>query len=146
LSWTDGPKNWIWNAIGGTQIQIEGHLNKTSEGWWINKPGSFSDSRICVYPVMGYSNLLNEETNTSNISVNWIGRLIYVDDFEEGSVVLCVDRASPDSDGDGLSDYDETGRYNSNPMVKDSDGDGFEDGVEVAAGKDPSNQNDYPES
>ena len=146
LVWTDGPTNWIWGAIGGTKVQLEGHLNQTNEGWWINKPGSTSNSRICVYTVDDYSNLLNPNTNTSNASVNWIGRLIYVDDFEEGSVVLCLDRASPDTDEDGVSDYDENEIYKSNPLNKDSDGDGYEDGVEVSKGTDPTDQNDKPSS
>ena len=146
LVWTDGPKNWIWGAIGGTKVQLEGHLNQTEEGWWINKPGLSSNSRLCTYTAADYSNLLNEETNTSNVSLNWIGRLIYVDDFEEGSVVLCLDRASPDTDEDGVSDYDESSIYNTNPLSKDSDGDGYEDGIEIAQGTDPTNQNEKPSS
>lgn len=48
--------------------------------------------------------------------------------------------ASPlvvDSDGDGLTDADETGVYGTNPNVADSDGDGVLDGAEVAAGTNP---------
>ena len=146
LLWTDGPKNWLWGAIGGTKVQIEGHLNQTEDGWWINKPGSSFGSRICINTINDYTNLLNENTNTSNASLSWVGRLIYVDDFEEGSVVLCLDRASPDTDEDGISDFDETNIYNSNPLKKDSDEDGYEDGVEIAMGTNPTNQNDNPSS
>jgi hypothetical protein len=42
-----------------------------------------------------------------------------------------------DSDGDGLTDADETGVYGTNPNVADSDGDGILDGAEVAAGTNP---------
>lgn len=36
-----------------------------------------------------------------------------------------------DTDGDGLTDYEEVRTYKSNPLVKDSDGDGLNDYVEV---------------
>lgn len=42
-----------------------------------------------------------------------------------------------DSDGDGISDYDEVKVYQSNPTKKDSDGDGVADGQEVSAGTNP---------
>lgn len=37
-----------------------------------------------------------------------------------------------DFDGDGLSDYDETNIYHSNPLLADTDGDGYNDGIEIA--------------
>lgn len=42
-----------------------------------------------------------------------------------------------DSDGDGISDYDEVFRFNTNAFTEDSDGDGFKDGVEVLGGYNP---------
>jgi hypothetical protein len=44
---------------------------------------------------------------------------------------------SLDSDGDGLSDYDEINIYFSNPNNPDSDGDGYNDGLEIAQGYSP---------
>jgi len=59
-----------------------------------------------------------------------------------------------DTDGDGLSDYDEaawngiptsyTLRADLNPLSDDSDGDGFNDGMEVASGYSPLNSADFP--
>jgi hypothetical protein len=46
-----------------------------------------------------------------------------------------------DTDGDGLSDYEE-GKLGSNPNEADTDGDGMPDGEEVEAGLDPTNPND----
>ncbi len=37
----------------------------------------------------------------------------------------------PDTDGDGLSDFEEVRRYHTNPLIADSDGDGLTDGQEV---------------
>ena len=42
-----------------------------------------------------------------------------------------------DSDGDGLSDFDEINIFGSDPYNADSDGDGIEDGDAVLNGKDP---------
>jgi lipoprotein-anchoring transpeptidase ErfK/SrfK len=50
---------------------------------------------------------------------------------------------STDSDGDGLSDYDETYIYHTDPSNPDTDGDGYNDGHEVEHGYDPNkNGND----
>jgi hypothetical protein len=42
-----------------------------------------------------------------------------------------------DTDGDGLSDWDEVMVYHSNPFNKDTDGDGLSDKDEIARGTDP---------
>lgn len=42
-----------------------------------------------------------------------------------------------DTDGDGLSDYDELNIYKTSPYLEDTDGDGLKDGDEVKAGTDP---------
>ena len=42
-----------------------------------------------------------------------------------------------DTDGDGLSDYDELNIYNTSAYIADSDGDGLSDGAEVKNGTDP---------
>jgi hypothetical protein len=42
-----------------------------------------------------------------------------------------------DTDGDGLSDYDEINVYHTSPYLADTDGDGVSDGEEVRLGTDP---------
>ncbi len=42
-----------------------------------------------------------------------------------------------DTDGDGLSDYDELNIYNTSPYLEDSDSDGFSDKQEINNDKDP---------
>lgn len=42
-----------------------------------------------------------------------------------------------DTDGDTLSDYDESMIYKTSPYLKDTDGDGFDDKQEIATGHDP---------
>lgn len=50
----------------------------------------------------------------------------------------------PESDGDGLKDGDEIAIYGTDPADADSDNDGFNDGAEVAAGSDPNNAASTP--
>jgi len=53
------------------------------------------------------------------------------------------DVCDDDDDDDGLSDSQES-LLGTNPLVADTDGDGFDDGVEVAAGADPNDPDDFP--
>ncbi len=55
-----------------------------------------------------------------------------------------IDVAVLDTDGDGLSDYDEINVYLTLPDNPDTDGDFFADGVEVAAGSDPLLDTSWP--
>lgn len=45
-----------------------------------------------------------------------------------------------DSDSDGLSDFEETNMYKTNPFKADSDGDGYNDGIEVKYGFNPNGE------
>lgn len=53
---------------------------------------------------------------------------------------LGTDPTKPDSDGDGLSDYDEVAIYKTDPNKSDTDGDGFTDGAEVQRGFNPAGE------
>ena len=77
-----------------------------------------------------------------------------------------MDPKLPDTDRDGLPDFDELNTYftnathndtdhdglidgteinlGTNVINSDSDGDGYSDGEEIAAGTDPLNSSDYP--
>ena len=50
---------------------------------------------------------------------------------------IAKEKKYKDSDGDGLSDFDEINIFGSDPYNADSDGDGVEDGEAVLNGKDP---------
>lgn len=48
-----------------------------------------------------------------------------------------TDPTKPDTDGDGLSDWEEVIIYETDPLKADTDGDNFSDSQEVRAGYDP---------
>ncbi len=48
-----------------------------------------------------------------------------------------TDPDKPDTDGDELTDREETSVYRTKPLDGDSDGDGTDDGAEVHAGQNP---------
>lgn len=54
-------------------------------------------------------------------------------------IELGIDPLLSDTDGDGLSDYDEIYVYGTDPLNPDTDGDGLEDGDELHIGLDPTN-------
>lgn len=56
---------------------------------------------------------------------------------EQEEASLGTDDTNPDTDGDGLSDYEEAREIGTDPTNPDTDGDGFDDGTEVQSGFDP---------
>lgn len=71
---------------------------------------------------------LNDEFSTIHEKVTYTERIIKERVGEE---------AFKDSDGDGITDYDETVIYKTDPKSADSDSDGFTDGSEVLNGYNP---------
>lgn len=55
---------------------------------------------------------------------------------QENQLEVEKQESAPDTDGDGISDYEEA-IYNADPFNPDTDGDGYLDGEEVLSGTDP---------
>jgi hypothetical protein len=70
---------------------------------------------------------VNSSSNTSEQNINSV--------IIEGSNVEAL--KNKDTDGDGLSDYDEIYIYKTSPYLKDTDSDGYDDKTEVTTGNDP---------
>ena len=64
-------------------------------------------------------------------------------DYDE-IYIYGTDPLNPDTDGDGLSDYDEIFLYGTDPLKIDSAGNGFTDGQEIEMGTDPLDPEDPP--
>jgi hypothetical protein len=65
---------------------------------------------------------------------------------EDGSVTAVFLHDSMDTDGDGLSQYQEVIVYGTNPVDADSDDDGFDDGYEVETGYSPMSISSTPDA
>jgi len=63
-------------------------------------------------------------------------------DFEE--LMRGTNPILNDSDADGLTDGDEFSIYFTDLVVADTDGDGYDHGLEVVAGTDPLDDQDFP--
>jgi hypothetical protein len=63
-------------------------------------------------------------------------------DYEE--LLVGSNQNKVDSDGDGLSDFAEVRTHKSNPLTTDTDGDGYSDGIEVARDGNPNNRSVTP--
>ncbi|MGD8953956.1 MAG: MopE-related protein [Desulfobacterales bacterium] len=66
-----------------------------------------------------------------------------IDQDCDGIDLACVD-INTDSDGDGLTDFEELNTYFTDPNSADTDRDGFSDGEEIAGGFDPFDPNSNP--
>lgn len=55
----------------------------------------------------------------------------------QADILAVLEQQQTDTDGDGLSDYDEVNTYGTSPYLEDSDSDGFNDKQEIDAGHDP---------
>jgi hypothetical protein len=85
----------------------------------------------------------SQVTYKFDIPGNYTATLLVVDSSgNTDSDITWVNVTAKDSDGDGLSDDDETGVYSTDPMNPDTDEDGIDDGDEIALGLDP-RDNDF---
>ncbi len=99
---------------------------------------------IILFALIGASALVLGVMNTENgIATPLKADLAATQQFSDavnGGNVNANDIAAlknKDTDGDGLSDYDELYVYHTSPYIKDSDSDGTPDGTEVKNGTDP---------
>lgn len=82
-----------------------------------------------------------EAIQTSEVEAEFNRLRVRVREQIDATNALLVERvgaaAQMDSDGDGITDFDEVALYKTNPNSADTDGDGFIDGAEVLGGFDP---------
>lgn len=84
---------------------------------------------------------LNKQKLVEKISARIAAAVAKVEvDVQKTSKIIAErtnEKASLDSDKDGITDYDEVAIYKTNPFKVDTDGDGFNDGAEILSGHNP---------
>ncbi|MDI6916393.1 MAG: hypothetical protein QMC80_01195, partial [Thermoplasmatales archaeon] len=105
---------------------IEEYMNST----FPDNPDSDNDGLSDGDEVLVYHTIpLNPDSDNDGL---WDGYNITVEAvFHIGERSIGTDANSPDTDEDGLNDYDEFVLYKTNPNKPDSDDDGLEDGEEI---------------
>jgi hypothetical protein len=115
------------SAGGSVRISFDGAdaagtISLPVTGGW----QSFETVTVQDVALMPGIQVMRIDIDAGDFNLNWI------DIVDAGSPPV-----DPDSDGDGLTDNEETGVYGTDPNDPDSDGDGMLDGDEVDAGFDP---------
>lgn len=92
---------------------------------------------VCMLLLMtaAMSGCLGREV--SSLPDTYLIRVVHTGDYTATNVTVRPDPDMQDTDGDGLSDYDEWFNYFTNASNPDTDGDGIPDGLEVEMGTDP---------
>ncbi|MFA7158175.1 MAG: hypothetical protein WC299_02645 [Kiritimatiellia bacterium] len=105
--------------------------------------GSNTEVTVCLdVPLATYTNAAVIHLRRGSGETRVYESLIYIDEDNDGldrelEQQLGTSDYSADSDGDGLSDYDEVFVYGTDPANPDTDGDGMSDGWEVLHGLNP---------
>ena len=107
----------------------------TNSYLWNLSGTAFTGAFVRVVAVVDADGVVAELSEDNNVMIRRLSTNLDTDedkllDGEEAR--LGTDPAKADTDGDGLTDYDEATVHGSNPLDPDSDQDGLADGAEVA--------------
>ena len=130
---------YYWDSLAVGTYQIETGIAGTQ--WMMIQPDGFTP------PAHADSETFDIAPDTKRFLVQ-----VFVfgtgDTIERSSTPSAAtdDQMADDSDGDGLSDEEESTVYQTDPANADSDEDGFTDGEEVSGGTDPLDSDSTPDS
>ncbi len=139
----DGMPDWWEVLFGGTDpndptgdhgatgdINLDGILN------YDEYAAADSDLDGLLNPVETATGIFVDENDTGSNPLNPDTDGDGLPDFDEATVYP-TDPNMPDTDGDGLTDYQEIRVYFTDPLNPDTDGDGLLDGDEITLESDP---------
>ena len=119
------PELWVhFHARAGGRYRLETRL-ATASAW---------------APVTLPSGAMEFDTSEGEVSIK---DSTYTEQDRVVRLYRVVGIVPPDTDGDGLSDWEESQIYHTDPTKADTDGDGIPDGLEVADGTDPTDSSSY---
>jgi hypothetical protein len=112
----DGLGNWVERNQSGTDPD-----NADTDGDGLNDYAEY---------YLGLANPFVADTDGDGAS-DYVEVGFGSNPWDAGSFPYSQAGSGPDSDGDGLADWDETNYYGTEPKSFDTDGDGLSDGLEV---------------
>jgi hypothetical protein len=110
-----------------------------SSVYWSGSDSKYKDHAMVIYGYVGKSDnyaFLYAFGNNYGFLTNSVGKTDSISEYllvkaTKGSVAMHDSRLDMDSDGDGITDFDEIERFGTNPYSIDSDGDGMDDKKEI---------------
>jgi hypothetical protein len=152
----------VASVNGGGTVALGSAPNSTSSDWVILvRQGDMTPKDLSINNGTGdgtyeYGTVVNISADAAPNGKQfyvWTGDIANVADVNNASTTVTIlgqnvnlqaIYSDLDTDGDGLSDLDETNVYLTDPNNADTDGDGYSDGAEVAAGFDPLSDASFP--
>jgi Bacterial TSP3 repeat len=122
------------------QIDRQNILGATSSTLFLSAVRSSANGRYGVIVGNPYGTTISTEATIAVVVADSDGDGL--SDYEE--FLLGTNPNKADTDGDGLSDFAEVRTYGTNPLKTDTDGDGYSDGIEVARDGNPNDASVKP--
>lgn len=154
-----GSYNWFFNSNAAPVLNTIGTINVTEgDNVQIIVSATDVDNDVLSFSDSGtpsFVNFVDNNDDTATLTISpAIGEatsvMMTVTVADDDTPALTDDEtftinvAVLDSDGDGLSDYDEINVHLTDPNLADTDGDFIDDGVELSNGTDPLDIFDWP--
>ncbi|MBI5095585.1 MAG: hypothetical protein HZB26_24520 [Candidatus Hydrogenedentes bacterium] len=140
-------KNLVFDADGNDATQVDTvniHTGDEVDWVWGNGSHTVTSGESSSAPEAGalFDASIDAAHPAFVRTFNDVGTFPYFCRFHElhnmkGVIVVTAPPDQDDTDGDGLTAFQEVNTYHTDPHNPDSDGDGFWDGFEVARASDP---------
>lgn len=134
------------DTVDAFETGIKSELNNLALALRLNDTDSIGRVTATIEKMKQQTLLNNSDAANSQLLMKELDSVISVqksrieEDVTYSSKIIVErtkEKASVDSDSDGVSDYDEVVIFKTNPFVADTDSDGFVDGAEILGGYNP---------
>ncbi len=135
LNRTGLPMYWNDTDVQGYAVTMpNGNVALESSGWLGIDAGLYADPAEADVNARSWGNF--QSTSKGNECL--LDTYTWIDEDRSGAFTVQIIDLITDTDGDGVTDFEETCDYGTDPYSADTDGDGIDDGEEIfTVGTDP---------